>query len=491
MTRYLCIFLLLSLAAISGCETHNSLAPNPSPVNIEQKIFELTWLSCDEAQAFMSYLGLGTQSASMAPQELSVKGTASDIYRTGIVLNLVDCNTPYTLECLGPVAIARDLPTNNQIAAAMGHVAIGTFANPPIGAETPKILMDIHKDKVVAIIPEALYPRLQDAIQGKYSGRKQDIPLDVPETTVSNVESKQNDPPVEIKTSNDETPITPSSPIVSELIALEPQVSSKDSRVMPLQPVRYDVNALESEWSVPQTDQVQANEVFTDLNVADANEILDLSLPDTMRLTELLELAGQYLGFDMVYEPQKIPNDAIILKLHGQLQGKVRIQDLYALLQTVLKFKNLAMVRKDEHLIAVVPVEEVMDSDPVLIDPSSEKIQAGDLVITRMFVLQHVDATSAKTFLESMNLSIAISVVESTQTLFVTCYTHRLARVEHLIDLIDQPGDQQFFKIRVLRYTSVESLTQQISSLAGQLQGATETKMGSCRNLRDKNGVMP
>jgi len=472
MIRTPSYLLILSLVLFSGCQNHKQKTLQPRSHVLEQATFNLIWLSCEEAQAFMSYLGLSTQSASMAPQRLSVKGTASDIYRTGILLNLVDCNTLYTLECLGPVAIARDLPTNNQIAASMDNVVIGTFANPPTDTNAHKVLMDIHEDKIIVIVPRTLYRQLQDAIRGKSSDQKQDIPLDSPETIVNNVELKQDDLSVEIETSNDETPITPSPLIVSELIALEPQVSPKDSRVLPLQLTypEYDVNALESEWSVPQANHVHSTEVLTDLNVTDANEFLDLSLPDTMRLTELLELAGQYLGFDMVYEPQKIPDDAITLKLHGQLQGKVRIQDLYALLQTVLKFKGLAMVRKDEHLIAVVSVEDIMDADPALIDPSSEKIQAGDLVITRMFVLQYIDATSAKTFLESMNLSLAISVVESTQTMFVTCYTHRLDRVERLIDLIDQQGDQRFFKIRVLRYTSVENVMQQIRTLAGQLQ---------------------
>ena len=420
----------------------------------------------------MSYLGLDTQSTAESPKRLVVKGMAPDLYRTQVLLHLVDCNTPYRLETLGPVAVARDLPTNGQIAASMENVVIGTFANPPTDTNAPKILMDIHEDKIIAIVPSALYGQLQDAVQMKSPKRKQNIPLDSPEITAPRVESGHKEVVFKRESPANKTLPPQSPPIVSELIALEPQASLKNTRSSSLQPVtpQYDANALDAEWSVPRTEPVPFNEILTDLDVPDANEILDLSLPDTLRLTELLELAGQYLGFDMVYEAQKIPDDAITLKLHGQLQGQVRIKDLYALLQTVLKFKGLAMVRKDDHLIAVVSIDSVMDTDPALIDPSSQKIQAGDLVVTRLFVLQHIDATSAKTFLESMKLSLAISIIEQTQTLFVTCYTHRLDRVERLIRMIDRPGDERFFKIRMLRYTSVENVSGQIQALAGQLQ---------------------
>ncbi|MCF7973366.1 MAG: hypothetical protein K9N55_06095 [Phycisphaerae bacterium] len=469
MNRLLSICLTVSLAMLCGCQSHPSAALHPSTPapEPEQRIFELSYLTCAEVQALMAYLGLETQSTMQAPHVLAVTGTGPDLYRTKVLLSVVDCNTPYTVECLGPVSIARDLPTNGQIMTLMKDVTIGTFANPPTDMETRKILIDILREKVMAVVPKALYPQLLNAIHAKSSDR----PADSGATMVQGAGPSK--PHGETMTPASESPMSGSEPVTSELIALDTQTPSRrEATALVMQPVtpEYDANALESEWSVPRTDLVLTRSVLTDLNISDANEVLDLALPDSMRLTELLELAGQYLGFDMVYESQKIPDDSITLKLHGQLQGKVRVQDLYALLQTVLKFKNLAMVRKDEHLIAVVPVAEVLDTDPALIDPEGGKVQAGDLVVTRLFALQHVGATSAKALLESMKLSLAISVIEQTQTLFVTCYTHRLDRVEQLIQLIDRPGEARFFRIRVLRYTSVESLTQQIQALAGQLQ---------------------
>ncbi|MCP4453677.1 MAG: hypothetical protein GY809_19630 [Planctomycetes bacterium] len=69
-----------------------------------------------------------------------------------------------------------------------------------------------------------------------------------------------------------------------------------------------------------------------------------------------------------------------------------------------------------------------------------------------------------------MKLGLAISLIEKTQTLFVTCYTHRLDRVEQLVHMIDQPGQTRFFKIRQLHHTSAEGLAPQICTLSNQLQ---------------------
>lgn len=467
MNRIITVCLLLSLVVLAGCKSHPSKALQPvaRTHESEKQVFELSHLSCEEAQAFISYIGLGTQSAIQAPHQLAVTGTMSDLHRVKVLLELVDCNIPYTVECLGPVAIARDLPTNSQIAAHMKQVVIGTFSNPPTGSQPHMILMDIHKDKVVAIVPKEIYPQLQEAINTKQSTPP------VKSSVISNTNHELESPAFDTQLSELHT--TQPEIAISELIPLESQSTSQKKPSVLVKQSKMpesDANSLDSEWSVPRIDQVPHQTVLTDLNVTDANEILDLALPESIRLIDLLELVGQYLYFDMVYESQNIPNDEISLKLHGQLQGKVRIQDLYALLQTVLKFKGLAMIRKDVNLITVVPVSDVMDTDPALIDPNSDKIQAGDLVVTRLFVLQYVDAVSAKTFLENMKLSLAISIVERTQTLFVTCYTHRLERVEQLVRMIDQPGEARFFKIRTLRYTVVENLSQQIQTLAGQLQ---------------------
>ncbi len=75
--------------------------------------------------------------------------------------------------------------------------------------------------------------------------------------------------------------------------------------------------------------------------IPDGDQMLELALPEKTDLTQLLELAGTYLNLDYLYDAEKLKGQTVTLKLHGKLQGKVKVKDLYSLLETVLKFKVL------------------------------------------------------------------------------------------------------------------------------------------------------
>jgi hypothetical protein len=74
-----------------------------------------------------------------------------------------------------------------------------------------------------------------------------------------------------------------------------------------------------------------------------AEDTLQLDLPDRLEMIQLLDLVAEYLRLDYMYEPEKIKGQVISLRLHGKLQGEVRVKDLYPLLESVLKFKGFAM----------------------------------------------------------------------------------------------------------------------------------------------------
>ncbi len=94
------------------------------------------------------------------------------------------------------------------------------------------------------------------------------------------------------------------------------------------------------------------------------NEILDMTLPETLTLTQLLDMAGEHLGLNYIYNQGTIGNISVSLKLHGNLQGQMRVKDLYTLLETVLKFNNLAMIRRGNNLVAIVASDKVLEADP-------------------------------------------------------------------------------------------------------------------------------
>ena len=150
-------------------------------------------------------------------------------------------------------------------------------------------------------------------------------------------------------------------------------------------------------------------------------DVLQLDLPDRLEMIQLLDLAAEYLRLDYMYEPEKIAGQTVSLRLHGKLEGEIRVKDLYPLLESVLKFKGFAMTCHKDNLVTIVPVADALDVDPALVDAGSPVVGAGDMVVTRAFELRHINTTSAVNLLDNMKLSVAASPIEETGTLIVTC----------------------------------------------------------------------
>ncbi len=150
-------------------------------------------------------------------------------------------------------------------------------------------------------------------------------------------------------------------------------------------------------------------------------------------------MAAEYLNLDYLFDPEKLKGQSVSLRLHGKLQGQVRVKDLYALLESVLKFKGLAMTSHRAGLVTIVPVTDALDVDPALVGPDGAAMTVGDMVVTRVFSLRYVNTSSAMNLLNNLKLSVSASPIEETGTLIVTCYAYRMARIEQLLDLVDPP----------------------------------------------------
>jgi type II secretory pathway component GspD/PulD (secretin) len=201
-----------------------------------------------------------------------------------------------------------------------------------------------------------------------------------------------------------------------------------------------------------------------------AEDVLELTLPETMTVTNLLDLAGKYLGLNYLYESGDIAEQPISLKLHGNLQGEMKVRHLYALVETVLNSRGLAMIRQGQNLVAVVPMEKALQSQPQLVGPAHAAVPLGDTLVIRAFQVRHADITSVKSLLESMKLCLAATPLEEANLLLVTCQTDRLGRIEQLVELIDRPGAGRECRLRCLYYTAAAPLLAQLRAAMQQVQ---------------------
>jgi hypothetical protein len=512
--------LILLIAALCGC-SHTPSAVSDRAISDGRKVFELREITPEQACAFLSKLSLGTTSILPGRNAVAVTGSVSDLHRAAIFLALMDTRTPYVVEALAPVAQARTIPSNERIAEAVGGVAIGTFANPPDKGERQRAIIDIHGASVVAVIPAAVSRELLAFVQGGPEGLRQvrgEIEPVTParaETVAigrsDEVERKQAEPakpPLAEQSAPTTTPVVPLGlpkgppPDTRKAVAESQEaVEPEPAGAVQEEPSEKPQAAVEPRESVQPggecVPQPQAgtgritvptrNKTVPSVRptskvelawLPNAEDVLQLDLPERLEMVQLLDLAAEYLRLDYMCDLEKVRGQTVSLRLHGKLQGEIRVRDLYSLLESVLKFKGFAMTCHKGGLVTIVPVADALQVDPVLIDANDTSTEAGDMVVTRVFDLQYVNAASAVNLLDNMKLSVAVSPLEETQSLIVTCYAYRMTRIERLLDMIDRPGKPKEFRFRQLRYTMAGSLAKKVETIVTEGEKGTFHSLG-------------
>ena len=197
-----------------------------------------------------------------------------------------------------------------------------------------------------------------------------------------------------------------------------------------------------------------------------------LALPEDVEIVELIELVGKQLGLNYMYDPTKIKGK-ITLKIHD---AKIKVKDIYSLLESALKFRGFVMVRHGSFVV-IVEQKDALSQDPPLRTPG-QPIQPGDVIVTSIFKLQHISTDTAEKFLRGSQLGQDFKAIHETGTLMVTGYAFRMPRIEEVLTLIDVPSKPRQFRLRQLKYTIAANLAQKVKALAEQL-GTVEITISS------------
>ncbi len=272
------------------------------------------------------------------------------------------------------------------------------------------------------------------------------------------------------------TPVieTPSSS-AQESQPAESTVSTPPAAEKPVVPVPTQVEATESAKPRPteaagKGDQKKPDAKIggsvSDTVIAKSEEELELTitLPEKVQIVDLIELVGKQLGLNYIYDPTKVTGE-VMLKVHD---GKIKVKDTYALLESVLKFRGFAMTRRG-NLVTIVPAAEA----PTMIDPRlrlpDDPILPGDVIVSSIFELKNVSLNNAQTVLRTMNLGTAYLPIAETNTLIVTDYAYRMAKIEEVLRMIDVLGQPKEYRSRQLEYMTAAELLPKLQQLASQM----------------------
>lgn len=483
--RCAALTMALAVSILSGCRTlpdEGSAACGPTN-RLTYTAYHLTAGQCDE------FLGpLGLESVAYTHQEkgciLDMQGTAEQLKRADLVLYVVDTTEEYCVENLGPASKVRSLPSNRQIAVALGSIEIGTFDEPPVKAVHPPAIVDIQGDSVLAFLPVRYRDRLRALLAGadtslfarQHASARTSRQAGEPNDPVGTADGARREEsfahPVSAGTS-DGTVVTLAEMAVASDADIRDKTAGTSSEEAKSEdgPPRTVTIALTPSRKRAENAETRAT---TDKAVpANGQDVLTMTLPETITLVQLLDLVGKHVGLNYVYDPREIGNQSIALKLHGNLQGEMKIKDLYALLETVLQFMSLAMIRRDDGLVAVVPIDKALQTRPELVDSDYSAVPVGDMVVTRVFDIQYVGVSNVVNLLQNMKLSVAATPLDNSSLLLVTCHTGHMNRVEQLVEMIDRPGRPAECRFRRLSYVRASTLIGKIRSLAEELEGIT------------------
>lgn len=519
--RYLRVGVLSVLFLLSAMDIADVFAAQSGEQNsqlVRVRIFTLRNISAEQAKEYLAASQIA-DTVVVIPNTtaISVAGKPEELVYATNILKLVDSNETYDVKMFD-IEQGKSLPLPVEIEKKLGSgYSVGSLMDGPVLGAGVKTIISIHKDKLLIIAPGVQKAKITEVVLSSLISSKPAIAEPNIAVAEPNIAAEPNLPVVESKveisvngkaqteedkllaefvseltgaakaenlktaelqykaiTAQKEVEPKPAEqtqiaeaaaestekiqePAVSE----QPQVEVKDANVL--------FAAATGEANQPETIEVKPSAIPV-IDIPNGDEELTLNLPEKLEIVALIDLVGKYLNLNYLYDETKVMG-AVTIKV----QGKLKVRQLYDILESVLKFRNFVMSRKG-NLVTIVPVAEALDQDPTF----AGDIKAGDVIVTKIFKLQYITTAAAKQLLIGMKLGsdLTITPIVESGSLVITEYAFRMQRIEDLLSIVDVPGPPKEFKLRVLKYTLAESLVPKIQALAEQL-GTVNVTVGT------------
>jgi len=432
------------------------------------RVFPLKFISAQEGIQLLADVNITNVSQLNDSNTLLVTARQEELVKASVLLSVVDSRQKYAVKVLLDASEANRMPAVDAMQAEIGDsgvpVSIGTFFNLP-GGTGYKAIVDIHNDSLIAVAPPVVMekiaaiahrvrPEVRDSNEEqRVTGeKKEDADKLFNELLVSISEAEAVTRPATALSDPASLKLRRASEQPAEPNLAQPRVTEPDADAQ---------QATSDERQATRDEKVRPS--YEPQPIPNADETLELALPEKLEVIQLLDLVGKYLNLNYVYDPKQLQGKEVHLKV----QGPIKVRELYPLAESVLKFTGLVMTRKG-NLVTIVPLEGALDIDPALIDAQGGKIEYGDVVVTRIFQLNYIDTAQAKAILDGMKLG-AVTELSGLGTLIVTGYAYRMNRVEEILEVIDKPGKPKEFRFRQLKFTLAKTLAPKVKELVEQM----------------------
>lgn len=476
------------------------------------RVVSLKNIDYNKLQQYFKMAGFTDNIEAMSPKMVQIKGSRNRIKDLAEFTKLVDDPKAFFVKRIKmPNNQMLDLPKLLE-ANSRSHVETGSFKDPPSGLGQKAIVDiisgdifiaapadkfdDIQKNIMTAIIAKAAIdhapnsaenmiqttvaePNLSAAVQPDTAepNSLDDVfsqlmaSLNEPNAPV-NINSVQTTIPKNNAIDENAQPATLSMQREQFLEKLKQIQNTQDEITAEIEKAKTQNQSFQTSGivDIEQKQKTKAAQRSYDTeSIPNGEDVLDITIPEKQTLEEFIRLVGKFMKIDFFYDP-KIIKGEVEFKFDGELRGgQIKVKELYPMLESILHYNDLAMVKKDNFVI-IVPRDQVSKIDPKFISDDQGDIQVGDAVITRLFTLDHIDAEDAKNLLAGMGLGVDINTsASSAGIMMVTGYRYRMSRIEQLVRMIDVQGKQKQFRFRQLQHTVAAEAKDQIQTLAEQI----------------------
>lgn len=492
---------------------------------------QLRYIDADKAKQYLLDLGIGTDINKLGTMNALIITTynSRDRMKASSLISLIDSKLKYDLIKVKVDLVPEKIEDVSKISEKIDGIVIGTFFDPPVSNDKPMAIIDVHNSNIIAVVPKGFALPVVAVLEDMFSANtatgdkhetvmpdaetpttlpgleaEKDVTTEIENTkktpakddfivtelmkilataeqeavaktttkkeTVAKPPVRETPAPEKEKIAAETSPVnpTPATPVIKANIPTPAKIAATvKAAATNRRPASITPPAAAPVKSPTYTRDASTNTGFStaQLEMSDAELDTVIALPTKVLVIDLLKLVGEQLGLNYMYDPLKIKaTDSVTLYIND---GKIKVRELYSLMESVLKFKGFVMTKRG-NFVTIVPMAEMANIDPAIILPGS-KLKTGDVVVTQIFQLEHIDTKTAQTMLKSMSLGISMQTIPEMKTLIITGYAFRMPRIRDVLSLVDQPGKRREFQFRSLQYMIAANLLPKIQLLAKEL----------------------
>ena len=193
-----------------------------------------------------------------------------------------------------------------------------------------------------------------------------------------------------------------------------------------------------------------------------------LNLQGNIKLQALIDLVGKRLGWKFIYDAQIAERE-----INVKAPGEVPVDTLPALMSSVLRMENLAVVDAD-----VPGWKRIIDAGSMVgfAEPGDarEALAASGPAapVTQAFVIKHLDVTNVVSIIRPFLTKKGSNVlpVPGSNVLVVTDFAPAILTVERLINLIDQPPGAVVYEVYTVENTTSGTLATKVQAMLGDAE---------------------